>query len=36
MRTLLARAQRRQEEWDSLRRKVREALPGLVKVLVED
>ena len=36
MRTLLAKAQQRQEEWDSLRREVREALPGLVKVLVED
>lgn len=36
MRKLLAQAQQRQEEWDSLRRKVREALPGLVKVLVED
>ena len=36
MRTLLAQVKQRQEEWDSLRRKVREALPRLVKVLVED
>lgn len=36
MQVLLGRVRREQDEWDSLRRKVREALPGLVKVLVEE
>jgi len=31
---LLARARREQAEWEALRSKVREALPGLVAVLV--
>jgi predicted nucleotidyltransferase len=33
---LLARARREQAEWESLRSKVREALPGLVAVLVRE
>jgi predicted nucleotidyltransferase len=36
MRALLARARQEQAEWDSLRRKVRAALPGLVQVLVQE
>jgi len=36
MKVLLGQINRRQGEWDSLRRKAREALPGLVKVLVEE
>jgi predicted nucleotidyltransferase len=36
MEALLARARREQAEWDSLRSKVREALPGLVAVLVRE
>jgi Nucleotidyltransferase domain. len=34
MQAVLARARQRQEEWESLRRRVREALPELVNVLV--
>ena len=36
MDALLARARREQAEWESLRSKVREALPGLVAVLVRE
>jgi len=36
MEALLARARREQAEWESLRSKVREALPGLVDVLVRE
>jgi predicted nucleotidyltransferase len=36
MEALLARTRREQAEWESLRSKVREALPGLVAVLVRE
>jgi len=36
MQALLDRARREQAEWESLRSKVREALPGLVAVLVRE
>ena len=36
MEALLARARREQAEWESLRSKVREALPGLIAVLVRE
>jgi len=36
MEALLDRARREQAEWESLRSKVREALPGLVAVLVRE
>ena len=36
MEAMLARARREQAEWESLRRRVREALPGLIAVLVRE
>ena len=36
MEALLARTRREQVEWESLRSRVREALPGLVAVLVRE